>query len=991
MMFIRFALALFITYSFAWLSAEDAGTESMYSSSSIETRTPLPTLVSNCVSIFTGEWVEPKNSEKVSPEPYLLCRSYIDGHHPGKYLSCYYSSKPSFIYSYTPQNKLEKISFPDGRFKSILYNEERRIKALQEPLGDGGKVFDTYRFEYEFPVSDLTTRKTIVYDANSNKTIYYHHPSNRLLKIQKFTKDDKIYSTEEFIWEDQSLPITNSHSDETSHKDHLEIVQEAHFHSSREENFQTAFDLNHASPIPKKHIPLIKWFKKHSEEERSYSYSEEDSQNAGKAVLPAPEITPLQNEIDRIIAKVYANRNLPPPSTEIMAKLRHKILRAIQKNKIKREEIESYLVRYLDKHKQPEAEKPVKVLQPNEVNPAIQKKMEEVIKAKPTEPLKIDPVIEKEEITKVIPSQKKGEYSPIKNEVNLFGKVNLIGRCFSNSSGEIQLARFFSYDQRSNIISHTLYGNLTGQSSYPIILNQLNSPIKNGVECYQKVYTYSEDTRNLLMTEKEDNGKAIYYSYAPGTDLLIAKLVLDHDKISFREFREYDSDSALTKIMRDDGCGRDRDDFTAIQERHIFYLFPKKFPQGYLPERIDEMYWDPLTKEEKLLKRVFCTYSPEGYLLTQSHHDSNGVYRYTLSWTYDVNGNILSERNAIGAYVWKEYDPNHNLIVELGTHRSYTIFYTYDILNRLTNKEYLDRETKERFRTSYTYDNASNRISTVDLFGRTTDYSYDEFNRLIQVIHPEISNKASQPARPVETISYDIFGHSTSITFNKNGSKYLTSLPDSTALYSFNAYGKPLSMQLSNGTHQSFQYSVDGNLVKKIEADGSFTSYTRNCFGQILTEETYSPHHEILNKKTYGYHGLRLITVTDAKGLTEYFYDGAGRLVEEKSVDKVIKYEYDSLNRLAKKQTLSHETKIEMFSYDLLGRLIEERSENAFGEVLAKLSYGYDKHGNRNIIAEHTPEGIRKKITIYNIFREPTKIIDPQGNVTDIYYNYSKY
>ena len=67
-----------------------------------------------------------------------------------------------------------------------------------------------------------------------------------------------------------------------------------------------------------------------------------------------------------------------------------------------------------------------------------------------------------------------------------------------------------------------------------------------------------ENPFNLLKTEEEDNGKGILYEYVPGSDLVSAKYVTENGQIKLRQFYDYDSNSTLIKLVKDDGCEKER-------------------------------------------------------------------------------------------------------------------------------------------------------------------------------------------------------------------------------------------------------------------------------------------------------------------------------------------------------------------------------------------------------------------------------------------------
>ena len=68
-----------------------------------------------------------------------------------------------------------------------------------------------------------------------------------------------------------------------------------------------------------------------------------------------------------------------------------------------------------------------------------------------------------------------------------------------------------------------------GTSHALITLNEDQIPQKNGCEFYQKHFTYTDDQFNHLLTEKEDSGKEIEYTYDSMTNQVSAIYIKDRE------------------------------------------------------------------------------------------------------------------------------------------------------------------------------------------------------------------------------------------------------------------------------------------------------------------------------------------------------------------------------------------------------------------------------------------------------------------------------
>jgi YD repeat-containing protein len=452
-------------------------------------------------------------------------------------------------------------------------------------------------------------------------------------------------------------------------------------------------------------------------------------------------------------------------------------------------------------------------------------------------------------------------------------------------------------------------------------------PIENGIDCYKKQFTYSNDPFNLLLTEKEDNGKEIENLYVSGTDLLSAKYIKDRGAIKFRQFFFYDGNSTLLKVIKDDGSTRSCDDFTDISQRLITHCIPQQRRRPYgLPERIEQLYWDSSRGCEVLLKRIDCEYTAEGRRCLEHHFDANGQHCYTLSWQYDAHGNVKEEINALGHRILRNYDENDNLIVEQGPGLNESTEYSYDRANRLISlKKHADGQCLV---TQHRYDYRGSRTATIDHFGETTHFHYDALGRLFKTEHPPILHTEDWILSPTSEITYDFENRPIEI----NDSKGKTTI-------TYNARGKPVTKTQPDGTVERLVYQLDGSLAKTIAPSGVETRYTRDFLGRILEEETYDASGQFISRQSFAYQGSNLLSKIDVEGcVTTYAYDGAGRLISETCGSSYKTVEYDSLGRPAKvKQWYGNspdEITVKTLRYDFLNQVREERLEDSAENVL---------------------------------------------------------
>lgn len=558
---------------------------------------------------------------------------------------------------------------------------------------------------------------------------------------------------------------------------------------------------------------------------------------------------------------------------------------------------------------------------------------------------------------------------------------NILCKRLENGSGDVLTAQVFEYDGVGNVLCQRDYGNISGNSP-AIVLGKKGLPEPNGAECYAKYSTYSNDAWHLLLSQGEDNGKGYLYAYKSNTDLVTSKLTVDHGAIRIREFFEYDHNAVLIKKIKDDGSCVNKDDLSNVTERHITYIYPRKEAPIGLPEWIKEVYLDLATGQEKLLKKIHREFSKEGYLLSEEYYDADKVHQYTLYWEYNSHGKVILEKNALGEVIEKAYDENDNLVYEHGPNPNFRKAYVYDFSNQLIcYKEIYPDGTYQI--THHKYDLVGNRISTIDPSGNETQFRYDEFGRVVQTFYPPIPTENGELVRTSTVNVYDVQNNIIVFSDQRGESTHKR----------YNAHGNPVAISYPDGTHEAYEYNLDGTLRKWTSPNGSYTIYTNDCFGRVLREETYSPQNELLSRISSTYSSFHLTSTTDAAGhITTYQYDCAGRKISIVKGDRKTMMVYDSFGRLIRTTEWSNHTPesacTTISHYDLLDRVTEERNEDAFGNFLLIKRYKYDIYGNRTHEYSYTQAGESLTYTEYNARKKPTKIIDPEGNVTHVSYDY---
>jgi RHS repeat-associated protein len=533
----------------------------------------------------------------------------------------------------------------------------------------------------------------------------------------------------------------------------------------------------------------------------------------------------------------------------------------------------------------------------------------------------------------------------------------LLGKTLRDANGHLLTSVRYRYDDRGNIVEQILCGNLSGA------LGPLCD--EGQAEAFSKRCFFSTDGRNLLMRE-EEGGKITRYSYSTRADLLTAKFVCaTDDRPAIRHFYEYNDDLVLVRESTDNGTSFSSEDLTGVTERRIRVTHPRTSePFVGMPEVIEEWYWENGT--EIFLGKTVLTYSREGRIARKDIYDAQDVHRYTLCTAYNALGQPTLETNALGQQTLSTYDANGNRT----SHREYsgrvTFTMGYDSASRLLWMEENGDDGTRRL-TQHEYDAAGNRTTSINHQGNRTTYTYDAFGR------PLTSTEGSLTT----TRTYDSLGNETSLTDPAGNTKTTQ----------YNARGKPTHILHPDGTSEHFLYNLDGTLHEATDQAGTRTVYTYDFLGRETSKTLYAPSGALLSQERYEHNAFRLTAIHDASGnTTRFFYDGAGRKIAETFNDNErIEYRYDALGRVY--TAIANQTLWTITERDLLGRIIEERKEDAHGVLLSQTRYTYDSAGNKSAVIQQVQGQEACEQFQYDPFGRPLLHTNALGHKTHTRYD----
>lgn len=588
-----------------------------------------------------------------------------------------------------------------------------------------------------------------------------------------------------------------------------------------------------------------------------------------------------------------------------------------------------------------------------------------------------------------------------RRETKLWGHTKstaglLLAKAIENGNGCIYSYRWFEYDRHKNITEENLYGGLTcSYKSIVLRFDEEGKPINMDEEEYhRRTFAYSEDKLNLLVKIGDCKGNQIVLHYVPQTNLLSKKFVYERENIKKRTYYEYNEDAVCVTVIEDDGSHEDQQVVKecGITERHITRIKPKETLPGVgLPEIIEKKALNLEKEQEILVQKWVKSYDAQANLLACETYDSNGNFAYREQRTYNHLGQLLSETNPAGKEIHYTYDLCGNRKEVLNGAK--TTLYQYDLCNRLIQTTEIAADIQ--LTSSCTYDVMGRKTSSTDFGGHTTYYEYDDFDRLIKIIHPEVLDENENVIRPTFSYTYDLFGNVTSLTDPKGFTIYKT----------YNLRGHPTKVVYPDESYEIFIYDPEGSLHRSFDRDGVRTIHSYDYLGRLIYCESS------LKEETQAYRFVRRARYTGFRCIYEryedlvkhYTYDSAGRLSklveqadfrdENDPEARCTTFVYDSLGRINRKKIWfgigTDDYTVECFDYDLLGNPLEKRIEDAKGQILLRRGFTYDEEG-RCIEEYGYQEGKRISFikTTYNAIGDAIRWIDASGKETKLIIDY---
>ncbi len=268
------------------------------------------------------------------------------------------------------------------------------------------------------------------------------------------------------------------------------------------------------------------------------------------------------------------------------------------------------------------------------------------------------------------------------------------------------------------------------------------------------------------------------------------------------------------------------------------------------------------------------TYDSRGNLTSRSetYCGCAGVVPGSTTYTYNSLGQQTSITLPTGATVFQDYDSRGNLLSLRDGKGSVILSYTYDANGNVLS------ETSDGTTSTYKYDSRGNVIETIDADGTVTKTEYDANNRLSKMIEADGS---------VSLFTYDKEGRQTKADYGNGlyvNYSYTATSPDWTVIEGptigrierkFTSDGK-LGGWVTPDGEITFTYDAAGRLWKETQPNGQTTEYTYDAAGRVTQTKDLTTGKTV--SKTYNVGG-QVLSETDALGRTTSFtYDRNGKV-----------------------------------------------------------------------------------------------------------------
>lgn len=486
----------------------------------------------------------------------------------------------------------------------------------------------------------------------------------------------------------------------------------------------------------------------------------------------------------------------------------------------------------------------------------------------------------------------------------------------------------FAYDEKGQLSSECVIGNLTGNGRSRFLVNESGQPADNAIEKYTTYYRY--DTQGRLHLKQEDNGKAIRLYYLDDESLpFMETLFLDEKPIS-RTFYHYDAEERLVRSLEDDGTGHHEADLTRVTHRQQTTW---AFSDDGLSLEKTYAFWAPDSGHFVEKQKELHYLTSDGKVHRQDVYDQEGAYAF--SRTHLKEGSSATLIDPAGQKTIAQIDAaGRTTMLTKGTT---TTHFSYDIRGNKV-REVTVEEDEKIADTHYRYDPIGRLVSLKELWAGETSYSYNALGHRTEEHGPLQQTPEGDWVRPVSQMTYDLLG---------NCLQKITPTQD-IYQYTYNSRCEITEITQPTGVKEVKRYHLDGNLTLEVDSLGHTQQTTYDGLGRMLTSKHITADNQLVSSRTFAYTPLHLSEEQHTGQYPiRYTYGIDGQVASIQQGERTTLLRYDTLGyRASVEEKLSNQLiRTTTFEHDPLGRLLEERSFDQTGYETSGKTVRYDLNG----------------------------------------------
>ncbi|MCY0916351.1 LysM peptidoglycan-binding domain-containing protein [Massilia antarctica] len=576
---------------------------------------------------------------------------------------------------------------------------------------------------------------------------------------------------------------------------------------------------------------------------------------------------------------------------------------------------------------------------------------------------------------------------------------------------------YFSYDNVGNLTKTTRWDG-TAHTDETFIYDANNRLVSDVIEGgTTALYAYDAAGQRTRVTD--GNGHQTQYAYDALNRLIKVKVELD--KVEGQPLGTLDTlyayDLAGDRVASTDANGH----VTSYAYDQLHRMVSKTGALGGITRYVYDKAGNLTStiapgKDAMTTLTTSATYDANGHLLSQT--DAMGA---TTSFTYDAMGNRLSTVDAKGSMTTSVYDAASQLMVVTDALGG-TTTHSYDAIGNVIAT--IDANGHE---VKFSYDTAHRVHLRTDAAGLKTYYEFDRNGNLMveredgdnvrylestydsQSRLVKVHDSGRGSAGFASTAQYDAAGNRirvtdgnmTATTFAYDAANRLIGQTDvlgQTTTYGYDKVGNRTSMTDPNGNTTVYVYDAENRLVEQTDALLNKKRFVFDKAGDLVTSID-----ENGNETQFAYDAnKRVISQTDATGNTTFFsYDMLGnRTAETDALGATVRYAFDKLSRLtARTDALGHVT---AYAYDAVGNQVSTtdahdattlytydasnrriKQETSLGHIT---TYAYN-HGGQ-VVSQIDPLGAETRYT-YDVFGHMVRTEGPNDHITDRRFDYA--